>query len=216
MQHRCVTLLCIKSSDLSKIDWSNIFWGQPTQDVPVPRILHHVILGENTPPSMLRLVAWNFHHIHPNRYETKLWRDSDVEDLIDTYRPHVRRMWEFAKADQSTSGPARLKDIACILILFAVGGVHFNADTVLCNKQVDFMVDKPGVVSFPFQLSGDGSNQVIPVAVAAPPGQRLMGMAMESFINLGPNISGDQILELTCPHAFAKVVDEYIKEMGIE
>ena len=78
------------------------------------------------------------------------------------------------------------------------------------------MVDKPGGVSFPFQLSGDGSNQVIPAAVAAPPGQRLMGVAMESFINLGPNISGDQILELTCPHAFAKVVDEYIKEMGIE
>jgi hypothetical protein len=210
----CVTSSCIKSSDPSSIDWDNIFQGQPTQDLQVPRILHMVILGDKPPPSMIQLVKWNFHYIRSNGYQTKLWRDADVEELIDTYGPRVREMWEYAKADDTVSRPARLTDIARVLIVFAEGGVHIDADTIMCGKQLDKMVDKPGVVSFPFQL--DDSAQVTTAMVSGPPGHRLMGMAMESFIALGPEIGTLPNLEAAGPHEFAKVVDEYIKAVGIE
>jgi mannosyltransferase OCH1-like enzyme len=98
---------------------------------------------------MLKLVQWNFAHLAPSGYETKLWRDPDVEDLIDAYGPEVRRLWEHAKVDPNKS---RLGDIARVLILYSEGGIYYNADTVLCTDNLDYMTDMPGAVLFPFQL----------------------------------------------------------------
>jgi mannosyltransferase OCH1-like enzyme len=212
-QQPCVTLSCLQASDPNQIDWENIFKGQPTKDVEVPRILHQMILGDNYPPSMLKLVEWNFQHMNKG-YQTKLWRDADVDQLMDAYGDRVRQMWQHAKGDQSFRRGARLADIARVLILFAKGGIYIDADTIICNRHLDRMVNKPGVVSFPFQRHN--SNQVTVAAASAPPGHRLFGMAMEFFINQGAGIGFDSILEATGPHGFAKVVDEYIKEMGIK
>jgi mannosyltransferase OCH1-like enzyme len=212
-QQPCVTLSCLQASDPNQIDWQNIFKGQPTNDVEVPRILHQMILGDSYPPSMLKLVEWNFQHMNKG-YQTKLWRDADVDRLADAYGDRVRQMWQHARNGNPVGRGARLADIARVLILFAEGGIYIDADTIICNKHLDRMVNKKGVVSFPFQRHD--SNEVTVAAASAPPGHRLFGMAMEFFINQGAGIGSNHILEATGPHGFSKVVDEYMKEVGVE
>ena len=61
----------------------------------------------------------------------------------------MRRLWEHAKVDPNKS---RLGDIARVLILYSEGGIYYNADTVLCTDNLDYMTDTPGAVLFLFQL----------------------------------------------------------------
>lgn len=58
------------------------------------------------------------------------------------------------------------------------------------------------------------SNQVTVAAASDPPGHRLMGMAMEYFIGLGEEAGTGPVL--VGPHGFAKVVDMYLREIGVD
>ncbi|KAL7478475.1 hypothetical protein ACHAW6_004240 [Cyclotella cf. meneghiniana] len=194
-------------------DDNNPYAGQDTANLPVPKILHHVVLGTSPPPSMLKLVEWNARTLR-DRYgfQTKIWRDSDVEQLVlDFSCPRLRQSWEYAKADTTKSRTARLADFARPLIMYVEGGVYLDADIIPCSG-LDYMVDAPGVVSFAMKLPDD---QVNGAAMSAPPRHRLMGMALENFIAKGPDIGTLNNLGAAGPHAFAEIVDSYLKQVGV-
>ena len=60
------------------------------------------------------------------------------------------------------------------------------------------------------------SNPVTVAVASAPLGHRLMGMAMEYFIGLGEEAGTGPVLHTVGPHGFAKVVDMYLREIGVD
>ncbi|KAL3802526.1 hypothetical protein HJC23_012545 [Cyclotella cryptica] len=193
---------------------NNLYAGQDTTNAPVPKILHHVVLGANPPPSMLKLVEWNARTLHDQYgFQTKIWRDADIEQLVHNFGcPRLQQSWEYAKADTTKSRTARLADFARPLIMYVEGGVYLDADIIPCTG-LEYMVDTPGVVSFSMKLPDD---QVNGAAMSAPPRHRLMGLALENFIAKGPDIGTLNNLGAAGPHAFAEIVDLYLKEVGVD
>ena len=80
---------------------------------------------------------WNYYHIK------KMVKRVDREDFKG-----VAQTWEYIKKDTSGSRYAKMADFIRIVLLYLYGGVYFDADVLACGS-LDFMVDKPGVVSFP-------------------------------------------------------------------
>jgi hypothetical protein len=182
----------------------------------VPKILHFMILGEDPPEYMLEMVRFNeiYVAVIDPEFTTKLWRDEDVEKLVkDQNDPALSQAWEYVKADKRGSRYAKMADFIRPLILYVEGGVYLDADMVPCGG-LEFMVNEPGVVNFPFTLPN--SNQVNGAASSAPKGHRLMKMAMEYFISKGKAITTDHNLDAAGPAAMAVVTDKYIADLGFD
>ena len=180
----------------------------------IPKKLHFMILGEDPPQYMLEMVKFNRKHVEtldPD-FTTKLWRDDDVEKLVqDQNDPALTQAWEYVKADERVGRYAKMADFIRPLILYVEGGVYLDADMVPCGG-LSFMVDEPGVVTFPFTLAKH--IELNGAASSAPKGHRLMKMAMEYFIAKGSAITTEHNLDAAGPRAMALVVDRYIHDLG--
>ena len=102
--------------------------------------------------------------------------------------------------------------IVRILVMWAIGGVNIDADFIACSS-LDFMVDEPGVVSFPYMPSN--THEVNGAAMSSPPHHRLFGLALETIIGLGDNIRSFNNLRAAGPGIMAEIVDNYFKEIGL-
>lgn len=180
----------------------------------VPKVLHFMVLGEDPPQYMLEMVRFNRELVEEQdpEFTTKLWRDEDVEKLVHYQDdPALSQAWEYVKADERPSRYAKMADFIRPLILYVEGGVYLDADMIACDG-IDFLLDAPGLVSFPFLLKTH--NEVNAAGASAPKRHRLMKMAMESFIAKGPELATLHNLEAAGPRAMGKVTDEYISGLG--
>lgn len=57
----------VQPKTLHSLGHKNPYAGQNTTNAPIPKVLHHVVLGESPPPSMLKLVEWNPNKLHHHR-----------------------------------------------------------------------------------------------------------------------------------------------------
>ena len=175
-----------------------------------------MVLGENPPPFMISMVEWSMAKLNEEGFETKLWDDEQAEKLVaDFGNAELSQAWEYVKTDPKQSRMARMADFLRPFILYVEGGVYLDADMVPCGG-LEYMVDEPGMVSFPFKNRGTTDNEVNGAAMSAPPRHRLMGLALETFVQLGPSIGTLHNLEAAGPHIFARIVDTYLAEIGVE
>jgi mannosyltransferase OCH1-like enzyme len=181
----------------------------------IPRVAHFLVLGESPPAYMMEMVRVSMDRIRSTGFEAKLWRDAEAERLVSEYGdPRLSQSWEYVKADKRGGARyAKMADFVRPLIMFTEGGVYLDTDMIPCGS-LDYMVDEPGVVSFPF-LHGR-ENQVNGAAMSAPPGHPLMKMALDSFIDLGQDISWMNNLIAAGPARMGIVTDEYLKTLGMD
>ena len=183
---------------------------------PIPRKVHFMVLGETPPPFMISMVEWSMAKLNEEGFETKLWDDEQAEKLVaDFGNAELSQAWEYVKTDPKKSRMARMADFLRPFILYVEGGVYLDADMVPCGG-LEYMVDEPGMVSFPFKRASTTDNEVNGAAMSAPPRHRLMGLALETFAQLGPSIGTLNNLEAAGPHIFARIVDTYLAGIGVE
>lgn len=191
-------------------------WKDDRRPVSVPKLLHFMILGDNPPESLIEMVNFSAKLEEKNGFIVKAWRDEDAEKLVEAHDykfPGLKETWEYIKADQTLQKGAKRADFIRILAMWSMGGVHLDADFIPC-KGLDFMIDTPGVVSFP--VMPDRTNEVNGCLMSSPPHHRLFELALETIIEFGPKITHMHNLEAAGPHVMAKITDTYFKEIGIE
>lgn len=90
----------------------------PRLDQPrIPKIIHQIWLGPNTPPSNAQHCQDSIKQLHPN-WEYKLWTDKDIEEFGLTNKKYY---------DLSRNYGERA-DIARYEILYRIGGVYIDVD----------------------------------------------------------------------------------------
>jgi len=193
-------------------------WNDERKPAEVPRILHFVILGDAPHEHMIKFVEFNTKVAIEHGFEVMLWRDEDAEKLVQRHEKHfngLSQSWDYIKLDRSRANYARRADFIRVIIMYAMGGVYLDADFIMCDG-VDFMVDTPGTVSFPFKTEIPASRELSNAIMAAPSHHRLFELALETFIMEGPKIGSKPILHAVGPSMIAKITDQYFKEIGVE
>eukprot|EP00560_Eucampia_antarctica_P008108 CAMPEP_0197824976 /NCGR_PEP_ID=MMETSP1437-20131217/2142_1 /TAXON_ID=49252 ORGANISM="Eucampia antarctica, Strain CCMP1452" /NCGR_SAMPLE_ID=MMETSP1437 /ASSEMBLY_ACC=CAM_ASM_001096 /LENGTH=281 /DNA_ID=CAMNT_0043424801 /DNA_START=417 /DNA_END=1262 /DNA_ORIENTATION=- len=151
-----------------------------------------------------------------NGFKVIAWRDEDANKLVAAHNykfPGLNQIWEDIQADQTLQKGAKRADFIRILAMWAIGGVHLDADFITC-RSLDFMIDTPGAVSFP--VMPDWTNEVNGCLMSAPPHHRLFELALETIVDFGSRITNMHNLEAAGPHIMAKITDQYFKEIGVE
>lgn len=192
------------------------FKGLDTSQTLVPKLVHFMMLGGvDKEGYMFKTAEWNKDFFEKRGFEVKFWFDKDAEDLVEEFHNDgLKKAWEYIKQDNGFGKFAKRADFIRPLIIYAMGGTYLDTDMIACGG-IDYMVDTPGVASFPWKLEV-GGNQVSGAAMSAPPGHRLMGLAMESFIGKGDKLRTEANLWAAGNVAFANATDYYFKELGID
>lgn len=178
----------------------------------IPKIAHYMVLGDDPKKYMMEMVRVSIDRITATGWKAQLWRDHDAERIVANFNdPELTKTWDYIKADKNNY--AKQADFLRPLIMYVEGGVYLDADMVPCES-LDFMVDEPGVVSFPYLYGSH--NQVNGALMSSPPGHLLMKMALESFIALGPAIQFINNLIAAGPVKMAEVTDEYIRLKNLD
>jgi len=180
----------------------------------IPKVAHFMILGENPPKFMTEMVRVNMNRIKETDFDAKLWHDVDADHLVERYGDsRLSETWEYVKKDKTSGRLAKMADFLRPLIMYVEGGVYLDTDMVPCDS-LDYMVDEPGVISFPFLDGFD--RQVNGAAMSSPPGHPLMKMALEAFIAQGEEISTMHNLYAAGPNRMAIITDDYLISIGMD
>ena len=184
--------------------------------VSVPKILHSIVFGDPPKQYMIEYVNFTEKTAESHGFKHMFWNDYHIENLVKRVNRQelngVEHTWEFIKKDTSGSRYAKMADFIRIVLLYSYGGVYFDADVIACGS-LDFMVDTPGVVSFPFHPHQ--TNEVAQGMMSAPPHHPLIKLALQAMILQGPAIATNHILDATGPGLMGKVTDAYFKKIGI-
>jgi len=210
----CIPFFVFLCSEVSSIRTRSLKGSNPLR---MPQVVHYMALGESTPEYMLSMVITNAHRAAARSgLEVRIWRDEDAERIVQRYGdPSVITTWEYLKAGPEKSKYARMAGFLRPLILFTKGGLVLDADIISCDG-LEFMFDDPSLVSFPLKNPSCEDKQVNVAAISSPPGHRLMKMALDYFVSLGPDINTLHYLNATGSAAFATVTDNYLKEIGVD
>jgi len=191
-------------------------WKDDRRLVDVPRLVHFMLLGDSLPEPLIEIVKFSSKSAEKNGFNTRVWKDEDADKLVESHEykfPGLKQSWEYVKADETTQKGAKRADFLRTLVMWAVGGVHIDADYVVCDS-LEFLVDAPGVISFPAMPAP--THEVNGCAMSAPPHHRLFEIALETFIDQGASITTAHNLEAAGPHIMANITDQYFKEIGVE
>lgn len=146
-----------------------------------------------------------------------IWTDKMADGFIQEVEEKgfkgLMRTWRYIKRDQRKTRYAKMADFLRLVILYSVGGVYFDADVIACDS-LEFMVDTPGVVSFPFHPQS--THEVSQGLISAPPHHRLLEIALEMIMVKGERLTVLHPLDATGPKMFGKATDAYFKERGID
>jgi len=180
--------------------------------VEVPKIVHYVVLGTDPQSHILDMVRVNTERIEANGWKAILWRDEDAERLMTDYGDEkITQSWEWVKND--IENWTKRSDFLRTFILYVHGGVILDPDMVPCES-LDYLVDEPGFVSFPFLEAFH--HEVSGAAVSSPPGHLLMSAALEEFISLGSDIEWMKSEVAVGPARMAIVTDNYLGQIGFD
>ena len=183
----------------------------------IPKILHSIVLGDPPKQYMIEFVKFTEKKAKSHGFKTMLWSDKHIENLVKRVNREelngITHTWEFIKRDTSGSRYAKMADFIRLVLLYSYGGVYFDADVIACGS-LDFMVDTPGVVSFPFHPHE--TNEVSQGLMSAPPHHPLIKLALQEMIIQGPEIATNLILDATGPGMMGRVTDAYFKKHGID
>lgn len=191
-------------------------WKDDKDKKEVPRIIHFMVMGDGPPQHLVEMVKFNTKIAKENNFDVRSWTDDDAEKLVESneYKfPGLKQSWENIKETEGDEKGARRADFMRTLVMWTEGGVHLDADFIACGS-LDFLVDAPGVVSFPHMAPQ--SHQVNGCVMSAPPNHRLFELALENFIERGKGIIPLDNLNAAGPHAMANITDEYFKEIGVK
>ena len=186
-------------------------------DMKVPKILHSLVLGDSPPQYMIEFTKFSAKIAKAQGFDVMLWRDEDVEKLVDKEEENgfkgLKQTWEYIKSDTRSSRYAKMADFMRTLIMWSIGGVYFDADVISCGS-LDFMTNQPGTVSFPGH--GIDTREVNGHMMSSPPHHRLMELALETFVNEGPEIATFGNMFAAGPIIFGQITDKYFDEVGIK
>jgi len=104
-----------------------------------------------------------------------------------------------------------LSDFARVLILYELGGVYLDADTIPC-RNLNFLLDDP--IKASFGNTQFWTWQVLNFATSAPPHHPLFRKMMDLWTDMGMDIGYNGILDTTGPGFLARSIDEYLKSIG--
>lgn len=186
------------------------------EEKEVPKIIHFIVLGDGPLEHLLEMVKFNSKIAEEKEFNVRLWKDEDAEKLVESneYKfPGLKQSWKYIKETEGAEKGARRADFIRTLVMWAHGGVYLDGDFIACSS-LDFLVDTPGVVSFPFMAPQ--THQVNGCVMSSPPHHRLFELALENFIDRGETIVSEDNLNAAGPHAMANITDEYFKEIGVK
>lgn len=186
--------------------------------VPIPRVIHQVLSGDAPPLSMFEFAKYTSNEAVQQHFEHKLWRDKDAERLVKEEDakgeiPGLLKAWEHIKNDTSSRRFAKMSDFMRALIMWSMGGIYLDDDVIFCES-IEFLVEKPGMVSFP--LLTDGNGEVNGSMLSAPPRHPLMKHTLEYLVELDSEITHRGNLYAGGSYVFGLAFDKYIKETGID
>lgn len=116
----------------------------------IPKVIHQIWLSDlKEMPTAWHASPKSWQDHHPD-WEYRLWRKSDVRDLISSQFPEHSKTWE------TLPYLVAQVDMARYLILLAHGGVYSDHD-VLCNRRLDELLQHDVVLPLtqPFGVSND-------------------------------------------------------------
>lgn len=181
----------------------------------IPKLAHFMILGNVPSVHKLEMVRVNRERIEADGWQTVLWRNNDVERLVEQYGDaKLGQSWKWVKDDiRWESRLEKMENFIKPLIMHVHGGVFLDADMVPCDS-LDYMVDEPRKVSFPMLYGASG--QVNTGIMSAPPGHPLMQLALEEFVDVGHDITWMNNEMATGPARMALVLDIYMVMLGMD
>lgn len=191
-------------------------WKDGRKLVDVPKLIHFMLLGENPHQHLDEMVKFNTKKAEEMGFTVIVWKDEDAEKLVEAHEykfPGLKQSWEYVKADDTAGKYAKEADFIRNLVMWAIGGVHLDADFVICDN-IDFLLDEPGVLSFP--VMPPNTHEVNGCAMSAPPHHRLFEIALDTFINEGKEITWRNNLIAAGPMIMSNITDKYFKEVGVE
>lgn len=189
-------------------------WKDRNEVIAVPNIIHVMILGENPPQHFIEMAKFNANLAKQNGFEFVVWKDADANTLVKSQErrfPGIQKAWQNIQDYPSNNTGARKADFMRIVVMWAIGGVNIDADFITCSS-LDFMVDEPGVVSFPYMPRN--IHEVDGAVMSSPPHHRLFGLALETIIGFGDSIRSFNNLRAAGPGIMAEIVDNYFTEKG--
>ena len=183
----------------------------------IPKILHSIVLGSPPKRYMTEYVKFTAKTAESHGFKHMFWNDYHIDDFLERVDREelkgVVQAWEYIKKDTRGSRYAKMADFLRLVILYSIGGVYFDADVIACGS-LDFMIDTPGVVSFPFHPQF--ATEVNQGLISAPPHHALIKLALETIIHLGPKLTTEHILDTAGPTMIGRVTDAYFKNHGID
>lgn len=192
-------------------------WKDQKKTVEVPRLIHFLLLGKNPPEHFVKMVQFNTKVAKENGFDVIAWVEEDVDVLVKFHQykfPGLEKSWKMMTAIEASAGVAIKADFVRDLVMWALGGVYLDADFIACNN-VDFMVDAPGVISFP--IMPQGTQGISSAAMSAPPHHRLFEILLEKYIDLVDSIDVNMAITIgETQYILAEAADEYFKEIGEE
>lgn len=185
---------------------------------PIPRVIHQVISGDTPPLSMFEFAKFDSRKGAQQKFEHKIWRDKDAERLVKEEDakgeiPGLLKAWEHIKNDTSSRRFAKMSDFLRALIMWSMGGIYLDDDVIFCDS-IEFLVEKPGMVSFPLHSDGDG--EVNGSMMSAPPHHPLMKHALQYLVEIDTEITRRGNLYAGGSYVLGLAFDKYIKETGID
>jgi len=177
----------------------------------VPRILHLCLLGNPSAPMYMHRVAhWVKEKLGDYNFEVWIWDNDKADELFAELGGHFIQTWHFTQSDQFSTKLARMADFLRLVVVYHFGGVYLDIDMIPCNG-LDFMVDTPGVVSFP--SLNERAGEVVNCAISAPPRHELLGLALHNIFVKGSEVANG-FLDAAGPYFISTVVDEYLARKG--
>ncbi len=138
-------------------------------DMPVPRILHQIWIGDRPPPPAC--AAWT-EHARARGYEYRLWREDDLEGI------GVTANGAFATMLKRGDYPGAV-DIARYQVLAREGGIYLDCDWFPASNDISFhdLLPMRGLTALAEETprnTGIGSLLLANSMIAAPAGHPVM------------------------------------------
>eukprot|EP00549_Striatella_unipunctata_P005167 CAMPEP_0118681336 /NCGR_PEP_ID=MMETSP0800-20121206/4880_1 /TAXON_ID=210618 ORGANISM="Striatella unipunctata, Strain CCMP2910" /NCGR_SAMPLE_ID=MMETSP0800 /ASSEMBLY_ACC=CAM_ASM_000638 /LENGTH=262 /DNA_ID=CAMNT_0006577617 /DNA_START=279 /DNA_END=1067 /DNA_ORIENTATION=- len=154
---------------------------------------------------------WINKRVKESGFDVWIWTDTEAEQLFERLGGHFLQTWEYTKSDKYQTRLARMTDYLRLVLMHEFGGVYLDVDILPCNG-LEFMVNDPGAISFPYVNGRVG--QIVNCAISSPPRHPVIELALSNLFEKGAAISTG-FLDAAGPFFVSTVVDEYFELQGV-
>lgn len=165
----------------------------------IPKILHQIWFpfkkgGPEEPYPHLQKLTNQMRELHPH-WEYKLWSEEEIVRLIQDKCP-----W-FLQTFQSYDVPVKKHDSARVVILYYVGGVYFDHDTIVLRTLDPLLENNQLVLGIE---PGVNCDRPVNAFMACVPGHPFM----LNYLRALPAAAGEYVIQATGPGILSRVLKE--------